>query len=44
VGRPRASGAATRARSPRDEIVAVATRLFADLGFVQTTMSEIARA
>ena len=44
VGRPRASGAATRARSPRDEIVAVATRLFADLGFDQTTMSEIARA
>ena len=44
IGRPRANGAAGPARSPRDEIVAVATRLFADQGFDQTTMSEIARA
>jgi AcrR family transcriptional regulator len=44
IGRPRANGAPARARSPRDEIVAVATQLFADNGFDQTTMSEIARA
>lgn len=44
IGRPRASGEPARFRSPRDEIVAVATQLFADQGFDQTTMSEIARA
>jgi AcrR family transcriptional regulator len=43
IGRPRANGAPA-ARSPRDEIVAVATQLFAEQGFDQTTMSEIARA
>ena len=44
IGRPRANGAAAHARSPRDDIVAVATQLFAEQGFDQTTMSEIARA
>lgn len=44
IGRPRASGARAGERSPRDEIVAAATRLFAERGFAQTTMSEIARA
>jgi AcrR family transcriptional regulator len=44
IGRPRASGPRVETRSPRDEIVAVATRLFAERGFAQTTMSEIARA
>jgi AcrR family transcriptional regulator len=44
IGRPRASDSPTRFRAPRDEIVAVATQLFADQGFDQTTMSEIARA
>jgi AcrR family transcriptional regulator len=41
---PRASGPRLETRSPRHEIVAVATRLFAERGFAQTTMSEIARA
>jgi AcrR family transcriptional regulator len=44
VGRPRASGQQPASPSPRDEIIAVATRLFAEHGFAQTTMSEIARA
>jgi AcrR family transcriptional regulator len=44
IGRPRASGPRRETRSPRDEIVAVATRLFAEHGFAQTTMREIARA
>jgi AcrR family transcriptional regulator len=44
VGRPRASGQRGSVRSPRDEIVAVATRLFAERGYGETTMSEIARA
>ena len=44
IGRPRASGPRVETRSPRDEILAVATRLFAERGFAQTTMSEIARA
>jgi len=44
IGRPRASGTPVRARSPREEIISVATQLFADHGFDQTTMSEIARA
>jgi AcrR family transcriptional regulator len=44
IGRPRTSGQRADGPSPRDEIVAVATRLFAERGFAQTTMSEIARA
>jgi AcrR family transcriptional regulator len=44
IGRPRASGSPAHFRAPRDEIVAAATQLFADNGFDQTTMSEIARA
>src|SRR5271154_5497577 len=44
VGRPRSSGSTSRFRAPRDEIVSVATQLFADQGFDLTTMSEIARA
>jgi AcrR family transcriptional regulator len=44
IGRPRANGSSAHFRAPRDEIVAVATQLFADNGFDQTTMSEIARA
>ena len=44
IGRPRSRTSATPLRSPRDEIIAVATQLFADQGFDQTTMSEIARA
>ena len=44
LGRPRASGLEPDARSPRDQILSVATRLFADQGYDQTTMSQIARA
>ena len=44
IGRPRASGAARSDRSPRDEVVSAAARLFAEQGFAQTTMSEIARS
>jgi AcrR family transcriptional regulator len=44
IGRPRARQPLQSERSPRDEIVSVATRLFAEQGFAQTTMSEIARA
>ena len=45
IGRPRGQWRTRRdVRAPRDEIVAVATQLFADQGFDQTTMSEIARA
>jgi AcrR family transcriptional regulator len=44
VGRPRTRGSTAQFRAPRDEIVSVATQLFADQGFDLTTMSEIARA
>jgi AcrR family transcriptional regulator len=46
VGRPRLDAAAPAQsdRSPRDEIVAAATKLFAERGYAQTTMSDIARA
>jgi AcrR family transcriptional regulator len=43
VGRPRSAGTASGG-SPRDEIVAAATRLFAQQGYGHTTMSDIARA
>ncbi|NEK84247.1 TetR/AcrR family transcriptional regulator [Blastococcus saxobsidens] len=42
VGRPRRTGAAP-AGDPRQEILDAAARLFADRGYVATTMSEIAR-
>lgn len=42
TGRPRADGRAPE-RDPREEIVAVAGRLFAERGVAHTTMSEIAR-
>lgn len=42
TGRPRAAGKAAEG-DPRDEIVAVASRLFAERGVGATTMSEIAR-
>lgn len=42
TGRPRAAGR-TSDGDPRDEIVAVASRLFAERGVGGTTMSEIAR-
>jgi AcrR family transcriptional regulator len=47
VGRPRLGTAAPAAqadRSPRDDIIAAATKLFAERGYAQTTMSDIARA
>jgi TetR/AcrR family transcriptional regulator len=43
VGRPRANPRPLQG-SARDEIVAVATRLFAEQGFAATTMAEIAQA
>ena len=43
IGRPRASGALPLEPSVRDEILAIATRLFAERGFANTTMSDIAR-
>jgi TetR/AcrR family transcriptional regulator len=43
VGRPRKSGSAPGG-NPRDRIVAVATRLFAQQGYANTTMSAIAAA
>ncbi|MDQ1356157.1 MAG: hypothetical protein QOG44_530 [Acidimicrobiaceae bacterium] len=43
LGRPRATGGVPIG-SPRDEIVAAAGRLFADRGYAQVTMSDIARA
>jgi AcrR family transcriptional regulator len=43
IGRPRADGSAA-AGSVRDEIVAAATKLFAEKGYANTTMSDIARA
>ena len=42
TGRPRADGRPLE-REPREEIVAVASRLFAERGVAGTTMSEIAR-
>jgi AcrR family transcriptional regulator len=42
-GRPRATASALRG-SPRDEIIAAAGRLFAERGYAQVTMSDIARA
>jgi AcrR family transcriptional regulator len=46
VGRPRVEGSAAGGSggSPRDQIVAAATRLFAEKGYAHTTMSDIARA
>lgn len=43
VGRPRASGRPLEG-SARDEIIAVATGLFAEQGFARTTMAQIAEA
>jgi AcrR family transcriptional regulator len=43
VGRPRIEGT-SGAASPRDEIIAAATHLFAEKGYGQTTMSDISRA
>jgi TetR/AcrR family transcriptional regulator len=42
TGRPRADGRPLE-REPREEVVAVASRLFAERGVAGTTMSEIAR-
>jgi AcrR family transcriptional regulator len=42
VGRPRADGRAIA--SPREEILFAAARLFAEFGYANTTMSDIARA
>lgn len=41
-GRPRANG--TSSSRPRDEIIRVAARLFAEQGYAQTTMTSIAEA
>jgi AcrR family transcriptional regulator len=43
LGRPRAAGGVP-VGSPRDEIIAAAGRLFAERGYAQVTMSDIARA
>jgi AcrR family transcriptional regulator len=43
LGRPRATGDAP-VGSPREEIIAAAGRLFAERGYAQVTMSDIARA
>jgi AcrR family transcriptional regulator len=43
LGRPRATGDLP-VGSPRDEIIAAAGRLFAERGYAQVTMSDIARA
>ena len=43
LGRPRVAGGVT-AGSPRDQIVAAAGRLFAERGYAQVSMSDIARA
>lgn len=43
VGRPRIE-ASSATKPPREEIVAAATRLFAERGYSETTMSDIARA
>jgi AcrR family transcriptional regulator len=43
LGRPRAAGGVP-VGPPRDEIVAAAGRLFAERGYAQVTMSDIARA
>ncbi|BBX64213.1 TetR family transcriptional regulator [Mycobacterium saskatchewanense] len=42
IGRPRADG--SRPASPREEIIRAATRLFAEKGFVNTTMTSVAEA
>jgi AcrR family transcriptional regulator len=44
LGRPRARQRSDHATAPRDEIIAVAARLFAEKGFAQTTMRDIAYA
>lgn len=44
LGRPRARQRLDQATAPRDEIIAVAARLFAEKGFAQTTMRDIAYA
>jgi AcrR family transcriptional regulator len=43
LGRPRSTGSGS-VGSPRDQIVAVAGRLFGERGYAQVTMSDIARA
>jgi TetR/AcrR family transcriptional regulator len=44
LGRPRARQRVDHNMAPRDEIIAVAARLFAEKGFAQTTMRDIAYA
>lgn len=43
VGRPRLDGETSNG-SPRDAIITVATKLFGEKGYAETTMSDIARA